>query len=180
MRLVATAPIPVVSLGVLSLVTALTSTTPIASVAPTVDIASSAEPIKYREQVADPEAQPPAAPRPALHHSVWEGTYVCLQGLSSVKLTIDVDARGVATARYDFGPVPSNPEIPKTGAFILVGTLIHQRDGGFRGELDAREWISRPDNYFMVPLSIASDDGHHMTGRIHHETCSDFQATRTH
>ena len=129
MRLVATAPIPVVSLCVLSLIAGLTSATPIASIAPTVDLASSAEPIKYREQVADPEARPPAQPpasKPALHHSVWEGTYVCLQGLSSVKLTVDVDARGVATARYDFGPVPSNPDIPKTGAFILVGSLQHR------------------------------------------------------
>lgn len=168
MRLVAIAPFPALSLGVLSLATALTST-PVEIDPVVVEIALEPEPIAVHEQVyAHPE-----------HHSVWEGTYVCAQGLAAVKLTIDVDSMGTAMARYDFGPVPSNPIIPKSGAFILVGEVQHRGGGAFIGELDAREWIVRPDNYFMVPLSIASDDGVHLSGRIHHESCSEFQATRT-
>jgi hypothetical protein len=155
----------------LSLVTGLAAAA-VDHVAPlpvSAEIALSPEPINVPErQYAHPE-----------HHSVWEGTYVCGQGLSSVKLTIDVDSLGVAMARYDFGPVPSNPVIPKTGAFILVGSLQHSMAGGFTGELDARQWIVRPDDYFMVPLSISTDDGVHLRGRIHHDSCSQFQATRT-
>lgn len=178
MRLVATAPIPVLSLGVLSIAAGLTARdAPLESITPTADIALSVEPIKYREQVLVHREAPPPAPVTA-HHSVWEGTYVCLQGLAHVKLTVDVDTQGVARARYDFGPVPSNPDIPKTGAFLLVGSLQFNDRGGFSGTLDARTWVSRPDDYFMVPLSITTTDGKHMTGRIHHETCSEFQTTR--
>lgn len=169
MRLVALAPFPVVALGALSVATALTTASPPLEVPAIAEIEMSPEPINVPErQFAYPE-----------QHSVWEGTYVCAQGLSAVKLTIDVDSMGTAMARYDFGPVPSNPVIPKTGAFILVGEVQHRGGGAFSGELDARQWILQPENYFMVPLSIESDDGLHMRGRIHHESCSQFQATRT-
>lgn len=110
-------------------------------------------------------------------HSVWEGTYICNQGLSSVTLTIDVDHHNNATARYDFGPVPSNPTVP-TGAYLLTGVL-QPETGGFTGELVDSEWIQRPSNYFMVPLSIETTDGKTMTGTIRHPSCRAFTATRT-
>lgn len=169
MRLVASAPLPLVALGALSLAAGIgMASQTIEAIPVTVEIPFSPEPIDIPDQQYVQHA-----------HSVWEGTYVCAQGLASVKLTIDVDSLGVAMARYDFGPVPSNPVIPKTGAFLLVGTMIHATDGSFTGELDARTWIERPDDYFMVPLSIASDDGVHMRGTINHNSCSDFQAIRT-
>jgi hypothetical protein len=173
MRLVASVSFPVVPLVALSLASwASTTVAPVvASVAPPTDIVSSDEPIAYRHQVS--------ARREPLRHSVWKGTYVCRQGLSSVTLTIDFEPSGVATARYDFGPVPSNPTVPKTGAFILVGSVHHRDGGGLTGELAATKWIVRPDNYFMVPLSIESHDGLHLRGRIHDDSCSQFQATRT-
>jgi len=164
MRLVASAPFPVVSLGALSIVAALTATTPVESIPVPDNVASSPEPIAYRDHVA--------------HHSVWEGTYVCAQGLSSLKLTIDVNTLGVATVRYDFGPVPSNPTIPETGAFLLVGSM-EPAGGGFTGEFDPTQWIVHPSNYLMLPLSIATDDGVHLRGTIHHDSCSQFQAMRT-
>ena len=169
MRLAAAVPVPVVSLATLSLGAALCLTGSVDSIEPVpADIASTPEPITVRShQYAHPD-----------HHSVWEGTYVCAQGLAYVKLTVDVDSQGGARARYDFGPVPSNPVVPKTGAFILIGSVQFHGGGAFTGELDARQWIVHPENYFMVPLSIASDDGVHMTGRIHHDSCSQFQATR--
>jgi hypothetical protein len=44
-----------------------------------------------------------ASSRPHRHdkfplHSVWEGTYICNQGLSSVTLTIDATRNGTATS----------------------------------------------------------------------------------
>jgi hypothetical protein len=109
-------------------------------------------------------------------HSVWEGTYVCGQGLSAVRLTLDVDRSNNVTARYDFGPVPSNPTVP-TGAYLLTGVL-EQQGSGFTGELADSEWIVRPANYFMVPLAIETIDGKAMTGTIRHPSCSGFTATR--
>lgn len=113
--------------------------------------------------------------RDLLAHSVWEGTYVCNQGLSSVVLSIDIDRTGRATARYDFGPVPSNPTVPE-GAYLLTGTA--ERQGrGFTAELVDSEWIVRPPGYFMVPLAIETD-GTSMTGTIRHPSCHSFQAER--
>jgi len=109
--------------------------------------------------------------------SVWQGTYVCTQGLSSVTLTIETDRMGNATARYDFGPVPSNVAVP-TGAYELTGLLRRQQGGGFTGEFEASAWIVQPANYFMVPISIETGDGKTMTGTIHHPSCSGFQTTR--
>lgn len=109
-------------------------------------------------------------------HSVWEGTYVCGQGLSAVTLTLDVDRSNNVTARYDFGPVPSNPTVP-TGAYLLTGVLEPQ-GSGFTGELADSEWIVRPANYFMVPLAVETLDGKAMTGTIRHPSCSGFAATR--
>ncbi len=166
MRLVASAPVPVVALAALSLAAGLgVASTTVESVPPRTDIASTPEPIEQQYMQHE--------------HSEWEGTYVCGQGLSSLKLTIDADSLGAAIVRYDFGPVPSNPDIPKTGAFILTGSLLRAKDGSFTGELEPREWIVHPDTYLMLPLSIDSDDGIQMRGRIHHDSCRDFQATRT-
>jgi hypothetical protein len=110
-------------------------------------------------------------------HSVWEGTYVCNQGLSAVRLTLDVDRTNNVVARYDFGPVPSNPTVP-AGAYLLTGALVPQGGNAFTGALVDSEWIVRPPGYFMVPLSIDTGDGKSMTGAIEHPTCSGFQATR--
>jgi hypothetical protein len=110
-------------------------------------------------------------------HSVWEGTYVCNQGMSSVTLTIDVDRKGNATARYDFGPVPSNPTVP-VGAYALTGTVTRQPGGGFTGSFETTEWILHPTGYFMVPLTVETGDGRTMTGKIQHQSCHSFQTTR--
>lgn len=110
-------------------------------------------------------------------HSVWEGTYVCNQGLSAVKLTLDVGPANDVIARYDFGPVPSNPSVPQ-GAYLLTGSLVSEGRNGFSGELTDSEWIVRPPAYFMVPLAIETGDGKSMTGTIRHPSCTSFQATR--
>jgi hypothetical protein len=110
-------------------------------------------------------------------HSVWEGTYICNQGLSSVTLTIDAMRNGTASARYDFGPVPSNPTVP-VGAYTLKGEIHATGGGGFSGDLEADEWINKPPTYFMVGLAIESGDGKTMTGTIRHGSCSDFKTTR--
>jgi len=108
-------------------------------------------------------------------HSVWEGTYVCSQGLSSVTMTLDAQRSGLLRARYDFGPVPSNTSVP-TGAYSMTGG-IHATEGGFTAELEPEEWIEHPGGYVMVSLSLVAE-GREMTGTIHHTSCSDFVTRR--
>jgi len=125
------------------------------------------------QNIAPPEVRPPF-PR----HSVWTGTYRCNQGLSAVRLTIDAKASGEAVARYEFGPVESNPDVP-SGAFELAGTLRATGPSSFDGELEPTRWIERPGEYFMVGLSIAtSGSPRRLRGSIHHETCSEFKVRR--
>lgn len=168
MRLAAKASVPFLSLSVLTIATSLATGSPDEIVPVGIDIVSSPEPIEVRAQRYSTLA----------HHSVWEGTYICAQGLSSMTLTIDVDAMGAAMVRYDFGPVPSNPVVPQ-GAFILRGA-VRRADAGFTGELEPTEWIDHSDGYLMLPLSLETTDGILLTGRIHHDSCHDFQATRLH
>lgn len=110
-------------------------------------------------------------------HSVWEGTYICNQGLSSVTLTIDAMRNGTATARYDFGPVPTNPTVP-VGAYVMKGEIHATGAGGFAGDFEPDEWINHPPTYFMVGLAVESGDGKTMTGTIKHTSCSEFRTTR--
>jgi hypothetical protein len=121
---------------------------------------------------------PTAVPRdPFPLHSVWRGTYRCNQGLSAVKLTIDAKPSGEAVARFDFGPVESNPNVPE-GAFELAGTLRATSDAAWAGEFEAARWIVQPDGYFMVGLGIATAGPRRLRGAIVHPTCADFKATR--
>jgi hypothetical protein len=173
MRLVVTTPVPVVSLAAVFALAAWASLAPPAPVAPIAldaEIVSAVESVVVREQVR-------AHREPELLRTVWQGNYVCAQGVSAMTLTIDVAPSGAATARYDFGPVESNPTVPR-GAFTLVGSLQGQAGGAFTGELEASKWILHPDGYFMVALSIQSRDGRRLRGKSHHETCEAFEITR--
>ncbi len=118
------------------------------------------------------------APRPVLRfplHSVWEGTYVCSQGLSYVKLTLDAERSGVLRARYDFGAVPSNPGVP-SGAYTMTGG-IRATDSGFSAQLEPDEWLEHPTGYVMVGLTLRAE-GRDLSGTIQHSSCSDFKARR--
>jgi hypothetical protein len=108
-------------------------------------------------------------------HSVWEGTYVCSQGLSAVRFTIDATRTGDATAEYDFGPTPSNTSVPQ-GAYTMKGQL-HATARGFTAELEPDEWLVHPPGYLMVSLTLVAE-GNEMTGTISHPNCSQFQTRR--
>jgi hypothetical protein len=108
-------------------------------------------------------------------HSVWEGTYVCSQGLSSVTLTIDAQRNGTATAQYDFGPTPSNTSVPK-GSYLMSGTIRSTRSG-FSAELEPGDWILHPPTYLSVSL-VVETTGRDMKGAIQHPNCRDFEAHR--
>lgn len=108
-------------------------------------------------------------------HSVWEGTYVCSQGLSSVRFTIDALHNGEATGTYEFGPTPSNTSVPP-GSYTMKGQ-IHGTAHGFTVELEPDEWILHPPGYLMVSLVLVAE-GRDMTGTIAHPNCRDFQTHR--
>jgi hypothetical protein len=122
---------------------------------------------------------PPATPirrEPFPRHSVWRGTYVCTQGLTAVTLTIDADENGEAIARYDFGPVPSNPTVPH-GSFEMTGRLSAMGQGGFTAAFEPGQWIDQPSGYTMVAITIEAR-GRKMIGRIHSPNCRDLKVRR--
>ncbi len=88
-------------------------------------------------------------------HTIWTGRYECAQGVTAVKLTLDVETDGRARAIFDFGPLADNPTIPN-GSYRLVGTAT-PADDAITVSLQPDEWIDRSDGYEMVGLQGGID-----------------------
>lgn len=114
--------------------------------------------------------------QPIPRHSVWQGTYRCGQGLTSVRLTLITAPNGSAEATFEFGPVPDNPGVPE-GSFELGGTVEKTGPDTFTAELEPTRWLVRPVGYMSTRLSIEADRLE-MTGVLQHPDCSDFRAKR--
>src|SRR5688572_29953526 len=79
----------------------------------------------------------PARPR----RTEWLGQYVCTQGVTALKLTLERDADRI-DGTFEFGPHDSNPGVPH-GAYRLTG--VATRDGdALTLSLAPTEWIERP------------------------------------
>ena len=46
----------------------------------------------------------------------WDGTYICSQGETGLKLTVNATSDGKLTATFNFFAVPTNPGVPTTGS----------------------------------------------------------------
>lgn len=118
---------------------------------------------------------PTTNPLPA--HTVWDGRYECAQGVTAVKLTLDVEPDGRARAIFDFGPLADNPTLPN-GSFRLRGTA-KPIDDAIEINLQPDEWIDRPDNYEMVGLRAGVDATRRgIRGRILNDSCDWLDAKR--
>jgi hypothetical protein len=66
-------------------------------------------------------------------HMVWEGTYLCAQGRTALRLTLDrtCDRDGRACSLegvFDFGPLATNPNVPH-GSYRVAGTMTTNSRG---------------------------------------------------
>ena len=120
------------------------------------------------------QAAPPVS---AILAGPWYGSYVCNQGLTRLKLSIQPLTRdsGKVGAEFHFTPDPDNPSVSK-GSFSLTGTF----DGvGGRLVLRQERWIEQPadPSYRMVDLEGKLSVGEHQAiirGMITTYGCQDF------
>jgi hypothetical protein len=86
-------------------------------------------------------------------NGTWEGTYVCGQGLTSLKLVIVAKSATEIDAVFLFSPHSQNPNIP-SGSFRMKGNLevFNSRDIPDFLDLKATTWINRPSGYVTVDL----------------------------
>ena len=106
----------------------------------------------------------------------WVGSYVCLQGLQGLTVSIISNNAGAVTAQFTFYPLPANPSVP-SGSFLMRGTLA-----GNTLNLDADEsdWIVQPSGWGTVDLhGTISQGGNTWSGTTIGQACGDFTLTRS-
>jgi hypothetical protein len=105
----------------------------------------------------------------------WRGSYICAQGETALKLTVTPVKTGAIEARFDFGPLPKNLEVPK-GVYAMQGTFD---PASRRMVLNGVKWIDAPLMYVMVDLDgrmIAAGDL--ITGKVPGPGCTVFELRR--
>ena len=127
--------------------------------------------------VVEVQASTNPQPAPLASHSLWNGRYECAQGITGLSLTLDLQVGGIATAVFDFGPVPENPSIP-SGRYLMTGSFLEGRDGTSL-MLSPDRWIAQPPGYVMVGLTASIDpSARSMTGRIANPGCTVLSLVR--
>lgn len=105
----------------------------------------------------------------------WRGSYICAQGETALKLTVTPAKAGAIEARFAFGPLPKNPEVPK-GAYAMQGTFD---PASRRMVLNGVKWIDAPFMYVMVDLDGRMNvDGNLITGKVPGPGCTIFELRR--
>jgi hypothetical protein len=105
------------------------------------------------------------------YHSVWIGNYVCAQGSTALRLTIEMREKTTATARFEFGPNTINKNLP-TGAYEMTGTVRVDAHDILDIKLVPDHWILQPNGYVMVGLTATSDhEQKTLDGRIDNPSC---------
>jgi hypothetical protein len=103
----------------------------------------------------------------------WEGSYLCGQGETGLKLTIGpADSSGKAQVTFDFFPLPSNPSAA-TGSYSM--TLAGAANGL---RFTPERWIDQPTGYEMVGMVVDSASTGKIAGKITSAACSTFSVTR--
>lgn len=110
----------------------------------------------------------------------WEGTYTCRQGLTNLKLVIDVQSLDNIDAVFVFSAHPSQPTVP-SGSFKMVGTYksFNSPDIPSVLNLQGTTWINRPNGYNTVDLSANVDNrADTISGNVTTSGCSTFTVTK--
>jgi hypothetical protein len=124
-----------------------------------------------------------SAPTPPITYSnspstIWNGEYICNQGLTQLQLrSYNATVEGASPLFiFQFGPDPSNPSVPN-GAFTMLATLTWQPGGNFNAS--PLKWINQPEGYFMVGLNGRfSSDLTQISGKVEGENCTGFRLQR--
>lgn len=121
-------------------------------------------------------ADSPKKPPPL---SVWVGEYTCSQGLTAVRLGLDIRSNGTVEASFQFGPHPENPSVP-AGEVAMKGTVTVLARDRFRVHLEPDHWVAKPDDRWqMVGLTATSDLEHRiLEGHIDDKRCGDIRVKR--
>jgi hypothetical protein len=132
----------------------------------------------WHAPVADEQQPTVPLERDRSYHTVWEGSYLCAQGETALRLTLDTEPDGQTVGSFDFGPHPGNPNIP-SGSYRVRGKVTMRDTGAFDLVLVPDHWIVQPNNYMMVGLTATSDrERRNVTGRITHDSCDWARAAR--
>ena len=90
-------------------------------------------------------------------YSVWEGTYVCGQGITNVRLTIETNPEGgTAFGHFAFSANAANKSVP-SGSYWLKGAIHASASGKLEVKLEPQRWEVHPQGYVMVGLTATSD-----------------------
>lgn len=108
-------------------------------------------------------------------YSVWEGRYVCAQGVTGLTLELTGSGGPSVTAVFRFYAVPENPTVP-SGSYSLTG--VARGDGAI--DLIPERWFEQPSGYVMVGMTGMLDTTTGtMRGMITNPGCAAFDLHRT-
>jgi len=111
-------------------------------------------------------------------NGTWEGTYVCGQGLTKLKLVIEAKNTTEINAVFLFSAHPKNPNVP-SGSYRMKGSLevFDSPDIPDFLDLKATSWINRPSGYETVDLrGDVSKSKRRITGNV--SRCSTFDVVK--
>jgi D-alanyl-D-alanine carboxypeptidase len=107
----------------------------------------------------------------------WEGTYVCRQGLTNLKLVITAKDANNIEGVFNFSAHPSNPSVP-SGSFRMKGSYRSSPSPGAPASLELKgtTWITQPSNWVTVDLrgDVRASE-RKITGRVITPGCSSFE-----
>lgn len=105
----------------------------------------------------------------------WVGTYLCRQGKTGLRLTVNASTDGTLAAIFSFYAVPDNPGV-SSGKFTMTGRYTATGETFTMGH-----WVSQPPGYLMVSLNASppADSGTVLNGKVSTAGCSTFTVKKT-
>jgi hypothetical protein len=103
-----------------------------------------------------------AGPVPSAAAGSWQGTYVCSQGITGLRLDVQASSGGALRATFNFYPVPANSSVP-SGSYAMTGFV--DPAGVF---LYQDHWISQPSGWVMedVATGLPQDGSTTLAGSV--------------